>query len=776
MFRIRLFGGHELTEPDSGSVLSVLSQPKRMGLLVYLLIAQPRGFHRRDKILALFWPHADEEHARNSLRQSLHFLRRSLGEDAIVSRGEDIAADASRFSCDVLAFDEAVNAKKWGPALELYRGPLLAGFHISGVQEFDRWLENERERLRVAAAEAGAELVRLEERRGDLVGAVEAARRWAGVSPASGPANRKLVQLLAQRGDRAGALKAFERFKKRIWEDFGLEPTDEMKQMVEAIRGGVGREPAQGRGHREGLLNVPGASEEPDPTSRASPIPPPAGIGPDQTLLEASSRATGPPAPLRSPDRRVTGPKATWTIVVFMGMIALGYVVFFVGRGDGRTPVRLNGFSDRRPTTEGDPLSHRLWQEVVQAMDDSSSVVRPVTDDSDFRFLLTGTILSDEVQLSLWDIDPEVSAVEWSHPHVGLDLHALAIQIVRDIETAMGGRDDLTLPMTMAGTYDTVAAQAYLQGRALWLLRDPGSFEEAIGYFEKALEADPSYALAFAALADVFNLLGAYDYGLRDPSAARDSAKMNADQALSLESDLPQAWTALATTAFFYEWDSARAGELYRSALELDPAYVHGHQWLSLLLAVQERFVEARFQIDEAMGLDSSEAVLAGRARIDYFARDFGLALSWYEKALEAGNDFVPAHLGRGLAALMAGEYEIAAAAYDDAERYLGGPAPVILAVKGHLQGRVGNADSARAFLAGLERAKMELDFVPPEYFAMIHLGLGEYERALDYLEDAYDNGSNVMTILEVEPLLDPLRTNERFRSLQDRVWEGRIR
>jgi len=206
MIHVRLLGSLELTESDGTSVLSVLSQPKRLGLLAFLLTAHPRDFHSRDKLLALFWPEADEERARNALRQALYFLRRSLGEESVIGRGEDVAADATRFSCDVLAFDEAIHRREWESAVELYRGPLLEGFHVSGAPEFDHWLEGERERLRLAATGAWEELVGEREAKGDLPGAVEAARRWVQLTPASGRPAQKLIHLLARTGDRAGAL------------------------------------------------------------------------------------------------------------------------------------------------------------------------------------------------------------------------------------------------------------------------------------------------------------------------------------------------------------------------------------------------------------------------------------------------------------------------------------------------------------------------------------------------------------------------------------------
>src|SRR5437879_7630637 len=153
MIELRMLGRLSLTSADGRDVRSLLGQPRRLALLAYLAAAIPQGFHRRDSLLALFWPELDQEHARAALRQALHVVRDALGADVIVTRGdEDVGLDAARIWCDVVAFDQAVAAGEFGEALDRYGGPLLDGFFISGSAEFERWLELERARLVQAAA------------------------------------------------------------------------------------------------------------------------------------------------------------------------------------------------------------------------------------------------------------------------------------------------------------------------------------------------------------------------------------------------------------------------------------------------------------------------------------------------------------------------------------------------------------------------------------------------------------------------------------------------
>src|SRR6267378_2974633 len=136
MIEFRMLGTLQLTDAAGHEVKRLLTRSRRLALLAYLAAATPRGFHRRDTLLALFWPELDQEHARAALRQALHVLRDTLGVDVVVTRGDD----------DV-AFDRAIATGQLAEALELYRGDLLAGFFIPGAAEFERWLEGDRVRL-----------------------------------------------------------------------------------------------------------------------------------------------------------------------------------------------------------------------------------------------------------------------------------------------------------------------------------------------------------------------------------------------------------------------------------------------------------------------------------------------------------------------------------------------------------------------------------------------------------------------------------------------------
>jgi len=236
--QLHFLGTVDLTDHDARRTQSVLAQPKRLGLLAYLAAARPYGFHRRDSLLALFWPQLGPDQARRALRQALHFLRQALGDGAIVNRGvEDVAVSTDALWCDVRAFDQALNAGQHEDALSLYRGDLLRGFYVSGVSsQFDHWLDRERAWLREQALMAAWALAEAEDKQGNGSGATYWARRATDLHSTNEHSVRKLIEMLGRHGDRTGAMRAYENFAKRIERDYNVEPARETTALIRSVR------------------------------------------------------------------------------------------------------------------------------------------------------------------------------------------------------------------------------------------------------------------------------------------------------------------------------------------------------------------------------------------------------------------------------------------------------------------------------------------------------------------------------------------------------------
>jgi serine/threonine-protein kinase len=233
----RTLGTLDLRSADGRELHSLLAQSKRIALLAYLCLAQPRGFHRRDKLVGLFWPDADQEHARTSLRKSLHIVRQSLGEETVISRGDDdVAVDFDRVSCDAIEFEKHLRGERLEQGLDMYRGDLLPGFFVDETPEFDQWLTAERARLRSAAARGALKLAEELEKKGDVPAAVSWARRSLSLSDTDEASLRRLLELQTRAGDRAGAMQTYDDFAGRLAAEYHTEPSNETKALIDRIR------------------------------------------------------------------------------------------------------------------------------------------------------------------------------------------------------------------------------------------------------------------------------------------------------------------------------------------------------------------------------------------------------------------------------------------------------------------------------------------------------------------------------------------------------------
>ncbi len=236
MLEFRTLGSIDLRGDDGRRVESVLLHSKRLSLLTYLCACQPSQLHRRDTLVALFWPELDDTHARNALRQELFGLRRALGKGAfVVDRGEAIGVEPQRVWCDVRAFEDALAGGRLAEALELWQGEFAPGLHVDGG-EFERWLDEERDRLGRKAIDAARRLVAEAEAAGDLPRAVACARRLTELAPYDETGWQSLISLLDRSGDRAGALAAYNTLTARLRAELEIEPSPETRALIERVR------------------------------------------------------------------------------------------------------------------------------------------------------------------------------------------------------------------------------------------------------------------------------------------------------------------------------------------------------------------------------------------------------------------------------------------------------------------------------------------------------------------------------------------------------------
>ena len=152
LWNLKLLGGISVTG-SPGPLSGAAVQDRRLALLAVLAM-QPGGAARRDRVVALLWPESSVQRARHSLSDALYVLNKSFGSRAILASGDELRLDKAVVDCDVDLFELALSGGAWEEAADLYRGPFLDGFHVSGSVEFEEWAGIERERLERAHAQA----------------------------------------------------------------------------------------------------------------------------------------------------------------------------------------------------------------------------------------------------------------------------------------------------------------------------------------------------------------------------------------------------------------------------------------------------------------------------------------------------------------------------------------------------------------------------------------------------------------------------------------------
>ena len=232
-----MLGEIRLRAADGSDLDAILRQPKRLAVLAYLAAPAPGTWHRRDLLLALFWPELDTAHARTSLRNALYVLRQALGDEVIRSRGdEEISVNPDLLRSDLAAVLAALREGRVDDALAAYGGELLPGLIPADSDGFHRWLDSERTRLKVSVSSAAVGRLNELESSQEFSQALATARRMLEIQPDDETIVRRVMTLHEALGDTAGGLQAFETYRSRLAADFEAEPSSETTALAARMR------------------------------------------------------------------------------------------------------------------------------------------------------------------------------------------------------------------------------------------------------------------------------------------------------------------------------------------------------------------------------------------------------------------------------------------------------------------------------------------------------------------------------------------------------------
>lgn len=322
--------------------------------------------------------------------------------------------------------------------------------------------------------------------------------------------------------------------------------------------------------------------------------------------------------------------------------------------------------------------------------------------------------------------------------------------------------------LTKRHTETTAAYHLYLKGRYYWNKRSEEALHKGIECFQQAIEIDPNYALAYAGVADCYTKLGDVGVTAMLPREAFTRARAAALRALKIDNSLAEVHASLGHLDMHHlRWADAERD--LKRAIELNPNYATAHQWYAYYLAFHHRLDEALVKIEVALELDPLSLPIAdGVGEFLYFARRYDEAIAQFRKTLEMDPNFLASRINLGRAYEQKAMFSEAEDQFVKA-RQIAGESIDALAALGHTYAMSGSRGAALEVLAQLTDLAKER-YVSPYDIALIHTALDETDDAFWWLEKAYDECVEWMIYTNVDPRLDPLRSDARFLDLMRRI------
>jgi len=504
-----------------------------------------------------------------------------------------------------------------------------------------------------------------------------------------------------------------------------------------------------------------------------------------------------PPQPAPSATRELSKPRRRKPIVIASAGIAVlaaamiigGYFYWSRKSNTAIQSIAVLPFENRSGTSDTDYLSDGLADSLIYRLSQlpnlkvspTSSVMRYKGKDTDVAAVasalqvdavMSGRLVQrgDDLSISVQLIDARSNKLIWAEQYERKMADLLATQ--REIAASIAQKLQLKLAgdekgITKKYTNSNEAYQSYLRGRFYWNKRNADALKKSIEYFNQAIEQDPNFALAYAGLADSYDLLPYYSAG--SPEQSVPKGKAAARKALEIDDSLAEAHTALAYELCVYDWNFAESAKEFQRAIELNPNYATAHQWYGdRALVCLGRIDEGVAEVKRAVQLDPLSLIInADVGEIYIYARQYDQAIEQLRRTIEMDPNFYNAHWRLGKAYEKKGNVQDALAEYQKARQL--NDDPLVLASFGHLLGSSGKRDQALKALDQLQQMAKQR-YVSAYSFAIVYEGLGDKDKAFQWLEKGYQDRIYEMNYLKVDALLEDLRSDPRFADLVRRV------
>jgi TolB-like protein/Tfp pilus assembly protein PilF len=700
MVTVQLLGGASLRSGDA-LLSGPPAQRHRVALLALIVAAWPQPLSR-DRAMATLWPERDLTNARRLLNLAVHVLRSALGEGAIASAGDGLLFVPRLVRCDLHDLRAAIADGEHERVVKLFTGRLLDGFHLDESTEFAYWLDERRSELAHAYTGALLAVAGSQEKSGDVHGLVSTRRRLVSFDPHSAVYARALMLALDGAGDRTGAIQHAAEYAQRVRADLELEPDAGVMALAGELRAAPVRQP-------------------PPPPPRNGSRPASVAVLPFVSLS-------------RDPDNEYFADGITEDVIAHLSKIRALRVI-------SRTSVIP--FRQRQHTVR--EIAERLGATTV--LDGS---VRHAGD----RVRIVATLIDPANDQPLWveTYDRQLTDIFAIQTDVALRIAAaLKTELSRD-EQARVRREP---------TRDVEAYRLFLQGRRWFIRFNPEPLFRAIELFERAIQHDSTFALAFAHIAMAYTELA--EVGAMPPDVAYDRAAQAVAKALELDPELGAAHSTLGHLKTARELDWEGAERAFKRAIELSPSSAEAYDLYGRLCTGLERYDDALDLLRRAQeldplahGLDIATALLrAGRYAEAVARAEDGVRLYDAEDRARATLGwayFLSGRLAEGVA-----EIEGAVALAPGNTLWLG--------QLGAAYAMAGDSAKAHTVLRDLEQ-RARTAYVSPYHVAYVYSGLGDAERAMDWLERAVADRAGPVFGLKGSFLFASLRGNPRFLAL----------
>lgn len=828
MIELHVLGSTKLRREDGAFDHSLPKGPKRLAVLIYLLLARPRGFHRRDKLTAVFWPEMGQKSARNALSNMLYHIREALGKEILTNRGtEEISINREKIWCDAVAFEEALEEDELQKALDLYHGDLLPAFHVTDVSnEFMSWIDSERERLLRQAAESAWKLAEQ---------AVEAdnptsARRWAkkavSYSEFSEEIYQRLIELLYRIGDHSGVLKAYDEFVKLIREEWDMEPPNKLKVIVEKINEQAPEKSDQPtESSTKHSPNIP-ATAHPETPRKSSQSSPELGV----------AAKTGGLNQERTPYRR-------WVTVagILLIVVVAGWMVWSgVSVPDSAPPavsersIAVLPFTYLGAEDSTDYFSLGMTEEILSRLaqvgdlsvisrtsvmqyQNTEKSLREIAEELGVAAIVEGSVqrVGNRVRIHAQLIDASTDHHLWSESYDRELKNIFAVQsdiaksIAAELEAALA--PEVEERINHIPTEDLIAYELFLRGRIFYNRSTKETNNKAIELLRQALRRDPDFALARAALAEAY-AKDAWNFGanvqwadsaigeavqavamapnMGDAHAALGFARMTAGRFSKAETSLeralelnPSDWGALNDIGIInlQMGHIADAIRNWKQALKGDPGRAYGYRFnLALAYRILGLLDRAEQGNCASLAMEPDFVLpVVNQAHVELFKGDPAGAMNTVESLTSEDESNPYALQSAGWILILAGEHKWAREPLERA--YTLSPDAAgegyVRVRLGYTLWQAGERERALKLFGEFERFAAEQIKKGNEYgmlpysMAAIYAVRGEKDLALRWLEQAVVEAGWPYELTTIhDPMLASLHDDKRFQSIVDRM------